>query len=147
MTDLKTCPFCGKPAEHDTYDPFDGYQGDCSVHRVLCTGCGAQIKARTEEAAAARWNMRCTAIPKRDSFEDVTSDLEFYTILGYPLKGLLLLADAMKRLEIPVSDVEMYMHDAEKPYENVFKMYAEEQRRVFKNVGYLNMDIIDGRKD
>lgn len=146
MTDLKECPFCGKPAELDTYDPYDGYQGDCSVYRVRCTGCGAQVKARTEEAVAARWNTRCTVIPKRYSFENVTSDLEFYTILGYPLKGILLLADAMKRLEIPASDVEKYMHDAELQYENVFKMFHEEQRQAFERAGYVDMAIY-GRKD
>ena len=36
MTELKKCPFCGSEAEIESYDPYDGYQGDCTVWRVKC---------------------------------------------------------------------------------------------------------------
>ena len=57
--ELKPCPFCGNyNVGICIYDPFDGYQGDCSVHRVWCRGCRAQVEQKKVLDAIAAWNRR-----------------------------------------------------------------------------------------
>ena len=56
--ELKPCPFCGGKAEIYQYDPFDGYQGDCSMNIVHCTRCGAAFERRRKEQAMDAWNRR-----------------------------------------------------------------------------------------
>ena len=58
MTELKKCPFCGGEANIESYDPYDGYQGDCMVWRVKCLECKAIIQRRTKEEAIEAWNRR-----------------------------------------------------------------------------------------
>lgn len=55
---LKNCPFCDGQAIYFTYDPYDGYQGNCTRHVVGCTECTAKVTADTEEKAIAMWNNR-----------------------------------------------------------------------------------------
>lgn len=54
MAELKPCPFCGGKAEIYSYDPYDGYQGNCAIWRVRCYRCGAFIQELTKERAIAR---------------------------------------------------------------------------------------------
>lgn len=56
--ELKTCPFCGGKAIFYSYDPFDGYQGNCTMYAVECTNCVATVKGVTEEIAKSKWNKR-----------------------------------------------------------------------------------------
>ena len=58
MTELKKCPFCGGEANIESYDPYDGYQGDCTVWRVKCSECKVIIQKRTEKEAIEAWNRR-----------------------------------------------------------------------------------------
>ena len=39
-------------------DPYDGYQGDCTVWRVKCLECKSIIQRRTKEEAIEAWNRR-----------------------------------------------------------------------------------------
>jgi Lar family restriction alleviation protein len=55
---LKRCPFCDGQAIYFTYDPYDGYQGDCTRHVVGCTKCTAKVTANTEEKVITMWNNR-----------------------------------------------------------------------------------------
>ena len=60
MAELKPCPFCGcKKIRLYAYDPFDGYQGNCTVHRVRCTDCGAQVQKDKATEAVEAWQRRC----------------------------------------------------------------------------------------
>lgn len=56
MNELKPCPFCGGKANVYSYDPYDGYQGNCAVWRVMCCKCKALIQRGTKEEAVAAWN-------------------------------------------------------------------------------------------
>ena len=60
MTDkLKPCPFCGgKDISIKPYDPFDGMQGNLTVHRVWCRKCGAQVEQKEVLNAIEYWNRR-----------------------------------------------------------------------------------------
>ena len=58
MTELKKCPFCGGEANIESYDPYDGYQGNFTVWRVQCYQCRALIQRKTREKAIADWNRR-----------------------------------------------------------------------------------------
>ena len=58
MTELKKCPFCGGEAEVKSYDPFDGYQGNCKLWLIQCAGCGVLLKRRMEKEAIEAWNRR-----------------------------------------------------------------------------------------
>jgi hypothetical protein len=66
ITILKHYPFCDGQANCYSYDPYDGYQGDCERYRVRCTDCGAMIEAKTEDKAVALWNER--AVQKVQKF-------------------------------------------------------------------------------
>ena len=59
MAELKPCPFCGgNKIDIMVYDPFDGYQGNLTRHRVWCLGCGVLVeRARVMDAIEA-WNRR-----------------------------------------------------------------------------------------
>lgn len=56
---LYSCPFC---ANHEVsirnYDPYDGYQGDCSRFIIKCEKCGAKIEDRNPTKLVNRWNTR-----------------------------------------------------------------------------------------
>lgn len=59
MAELKPCPFCGgKNISIRIYDPFDGYQGNLSVHRVWCRNCWAQNERKDVMDAIEAWNRR-----------------------------------------------------------------------------------------
>ena len=58
MAELKPCPFCGGKSRIIAYDPFDGYQGNCTVYLACCVVCGAEIKKATEEKTIEAWNRR-----------------------------------------------------------------------------------------
>lgn len=59
QTGLKPCPFCGgKKIRIYAYDPFDGYQGNLTVHRVHCTMCGVQVQRDKVMDAIEAWNRR-----------------------------------------------------------------------------------------
>ena len=58
ITILSKCPFCGGEAHVFPYDPYGGYQGDCTSYIVKCKECRAEIKRRTEKEAALAWNKR-----------------------------------------------------------------------------------------
>ena len=58
ITILKDCPFCGGKARLSEYDPYDGYQGDCTHYIVSCTECGAKVTSRKEAKSVAIWNKR-----------------------------------------------------------------------------------------
>ena len=55
---LKDCPFCGGKAKLSEYDPYDGYQGDCTRYVVSCTECGAKVETRFAAKSVATWNER-----------------------------------------------------------------------------------------
>lgn len=59
MDDLKPCPFCGRELlDVLSYDPYDGYQGDCSSVIVKCVNCRATVQGKTIAEATATWNRR-----------------------------------------------------------------------------------------
>ena len=58
MDKLKPCPFCGGKARIIAFDPFDGYQGRCTVYKVGCTKCFASINDPDEDKAIEAWNRR-----------------------------------------------------------------------------------------
>ena len=58
MTEPIKCPFCGGDARAYSYDPYDGYQGDCTVWRVKCLECKLIIQRGTKEKAIEAWNRR-----------------------------------------------------------------------------------------
>ena len=56
---LKPCPLCGsEQVKVFEYDPYDGYQGDCSSTRVRCKECGITLTDRKKKVAIAKWNRR-----------------------------------------------------------------------------------------
>ena len=59
MAELKPCPFCGFgiPLLY-TYDPFDGYQGNCTRYKIVCGNCSAEIRRPTEADVIEAWNKR-----------------------------------------------------------------------------------------
>ncbi len=59
MSDLKPCPFCGKPAT--SHEP-DRYAAN---YAVGCSLCGIHFLSRTESVAAEAWNRRAPS-PLRD---------------------------------------------------------------------------------
>ena len=58
MEELKPCPFCGGKARIIADDPFDGYQGNCTVYLARCVVCGAEISGGKHEKAIEAWNRR-----------------------------------------------------------------------------------------
>ena len=59
MADLKPCPFCGdKVINIYAYDPYNGYQGDCSIYKIMCNRCGAQVQHRKVMEVIKAWNSR-----------------------------------------------------------------------------------------
>lgn len=59
MSELKPCPFCGgSDIKCFLFDPFDGYQGDCSSYIVECKECGAEMQKRHKAEAINAWNRR-----------------------------------------------------------------------------------------
>lgn len=59
MTKLKPCPCCGQTKLFNYwFDPYDGYQGDCSQFVIRCTECGLSMTKRKEEDAVEAWNRR-----------------------------------------------------------------------------------------
>ena len=57
--ELKPCPFCGsKEKTIYSYDPYDGYQGNCTHHCVRCDKCGATVKDSVFENAVNKWESR-----------------------------------------------------------------------------------------
>lgn len=57
-TYLKPCPFCGSEAGLKEYNPYDGYQGNYSVWRIMCSKCKVLIQRGTKEEAIVAWNRR-----------------------------------------------------------------------------------------
>lgn len=59
MAELKPCPFCGgKKIDIMVYDPFYGYQGNLTRHRVWCLKCRAQVDRERVMDAIEAWNRR-----------------------------------------------------------------------------------------
>ena len=58
ITILKDCPFCSGKAVLYSYDPYDGYQGDCASYVVQCKDCLAKIEGRTARKVIVAWNTR-----------------------------------------------------------------------------------------
>lgn len=99
MTDLKPCPFCGGEARYSTYDPYDGYQGDCTTHVVRCRDCKAKIERRTKEEVIEAWNRRHPM-----------------TVYGFPLEqafefGMLVKASGLtpEELGAVMKETELYL--------------------------------------
>ena len=57
-TELNPCPFCGGEARSTMYDPYDGYQGNCTRYVVQCSNCGAKIEHSKMQVAIEKWNRR-----------------------------------------------------------------------------------------
>lgn len=56
---LKPCPFCGGGhVKIEVYDPYDGYQGDLTMHRCLCMDCKAHITRKDVLEVIEAWNTR-----------------------------------------------------------------------------------------
>lgn len=62
MNELKPCPFCGSSEiKLHKHDPYDGYQGDCTMYLVYCRRCGARTEFEDEAILAVKdWNRRST---------------------------------------------------------------------------------------
>lgn len=57
--ELKPCPFCGsRGLTLVSFDPFDGYMGDCRYFAVKCLNCGATIKELKPDVCVEKWNRR-----------------------------------------------------------------------------------------
>lgn len=62
MCKLKRCPFCGGEPIISKYDPYDGYQGDCTIYRIQCRRCGVTVKCSFRDTAIILWNKRVKEI-------------------------------------------------------------------------------------
>lgn len=59
MHDLKPCPFCGdKVINIYAYNPPGEYRRDCSVYKIVCDRCGAQVQHRKVMEVIKAWNRR-----------------------------------------------------------------------------------------
>lgn len=56
--ELKSCPFCGHEPHVESYQKYDGYQGEDLTHAVICRYCGATMEYYTLEGAVEKWNNR-----------------------------------------------------------------------------------------
>ena len=56
------CPCCGNDAQKSSYDPYDGYQGNCTVYRVKCKKCGLRVEGNTLEECIKKWNARVSKL-------------------------------------------------------------------------------------
>lgn len=77
-TELKPCPFCGKPATMHTIEPhkhisvpLPDYGGGTFIE---CTGCTCAMSAETEAEAVKSWNRRIEINPRCSSNEEVDYD-------------------------------------------------------------------------
>lgn len=77
-TELKPCPFCGKPATMYTIEPhkhmsipLPDYGGGTFIE---CTGCTCAMSAETEAEAVKSWNRRVEINTRRSSNEEVDYD-------------------------------------------------------------------------
>jgi C4-type Zn-finger protein len=64
ITIISNCPFCAGKARLSSYDPYGGYQGDCTSYIIKCSQCGANIKHRNESEVLRRWNTRVQKVQK-----------------------------------------------------------------------------------
>lgn len=59
MKKLKDCPFCGSDNIFiDSYDPYDGYQGNLTIFRIRCLHCDATFEKKTYDEIIKSWNRR-----------------------------------------------------------------------------------------
>lgn len=57
--ELKPCPFCGSDnVVLYSFDPYDGYMGNNTLHCCKCTKCGANIKNPIVGVVIDAWNRR-----------------------------------------------------------------------------------------
>jgi Lar family restriction alleviation protein len=56
--ELKPCPFCGGDAWYYTFDPYDGYQGNCVQHNIRCRKCSVIMVGTSEKIVYEHWNRR-----------------------------------------------------------------------------------------
>lgn len=56
MADLKPCPFCGDKVIN--IYAYDGCQRDCSIYKIVCNRCGAQVQHRKVMEVIKAWNRR-----------------------------------------------------------------------------------------
>ena len=56
--ELKPCPFCGGAPFYHTFDPYDGYQGNCVQHNVRCMKCSVVMVGTSEKVVKESWNRR-----------------------------------------------------------------------------------------
>ncbi len=126
MPDLNPCPFCGSGdvAYEEFRNPFEG-RGSNSTHYVVhCWHCGALIQGCSYTDVVNKWNTRAVSADPVVMWDSIKKHADDYTIFGYTLKGLFLIADAMQRLNIPTSDIKQYIKDEERIYENVMRAIA-----------------------
>lgn len=55
---LRNCPFCGGEPLYYSFDPYDGYQGNCVQHNVRCRKCSATMVSTNEKKVKEKWNRR-----------------------------------------------------------------------------------------
>lgn len=58
MDKLKRCPFCGGEPRISKYDPYDGYQGDCTIYKIQCCKCGVTVRSSFLDTCINLWNRR-----------------------------------------------------------------------------------------
>ena len=58
MSELKRCPFCGGEPKISVYDPYDGYQGNCTIYKIQCHKCGVKVESSFRDTCINLWNRR-----------------------------------------------------------------------------------------
>lgn len=59
MNELRSCPFCGSnEIDLFEYDPYDGYQGNCTSWVIQCKGCHVRIARTDKKQVQKAWNER-----------------------------------------------------------------------------------------